>query len=248
VKEIASERDSLADQVYDELRDAIILGELTPGSLHSVYQLADQLKVSRTPVREAAIKLADQGMVKFERNRGIRILMTTVHDLEEIFSLRLLLEVPATFRATEQFTGKDDKQLRQALEAFDVLDKTSGNGRFPFHLECDATFHRVIMMASGNQRLAHFVDTLRDLQKVRGVSTVGITRDFREVYQDHAAIFERIKDRDSAGAAAAMRDHIALTARLLLAQEAGDVQSASRFDLSWRDFVSGFPQPDPRQR
>jgi DNA-binding GntR family transcriptional regulator len=247
VKEIASERDSLADQVYDELRDAIILGELTPGSLHSVYQLADQLKVSRTPVREAAIKLADQGMVKFERNRGIRILMTTGHDLEEIFSLRMLLEVPATFRATEQFTPKDEKQLRQALDNFNGLDPTGRNGRLG-HLECDATFHRVIMMASGNQRLANFVDTMRDLQQVRGASTVGISREFRDVYQDHAVIFERIKERDPAGAAAAMRDHIAITARLLLAQEAGDVKSAARFDLSWLDFFSGFSSADPQQR
>lgn len=243
VKEIASERDSLADQVYDEIRNAIILGELAPGSLYSVYQLADQLNVSRTPVREAAIKLADQGMVKFERNRGIRILMTTGHDLEEIFSLRMLLEVPATFRATEQFTSKDDKRLRQALDAFSVLDPAGRNGRLS-HLECDATFHRVILIAAGNQRLANFVDTLRDLQQVRGVSTVGITRDLGEVYHDHVQIFERIKDRDAGGAAAAMRDHIAITARLLLAQEAGDVESASRFDLSWPAF-SGLPAVSP---
>ena len=187
-------------------------------------------------------------MVEFERNRGVRILMTTVHDLEEIFSLRLLLEVPATFRATEQFTTKDDKQLRQALDAFNVLDQSERSGRGPNHLECDATFHRVIMLASGNQRLANFIDTLRDLQQVRGVSTVGITREFKDVYEDHAVIFERITERDSAGAAAAMRDHIALTARLLLAQEAGDVEGASRFDITWLDFFSGFPARGTRHR
>lgn len=240
MKEIASDRDSLADQVYDELRDAIILGELAPGSLHSVYQLADQLKVSRTPVREALIKLADQGMVKFERNRGIRILMTTGHDLEEIFSLRMLLEVPATYRATEQFTTKDEAQLRRALDAFDQLGQKGHHTRLT-HLKCDANFHRVILLAAGNRRLADFVDTLRDLQQVRGVSTVGISRDLREVYRDHEVIFERIKERDSAGAAAAMRDHIAITARLLLAQEAGNVESASRFDLSWLDYSRELP-------
>jgi DNA-binding GntR family transcriptional regulator len=239
VKEIETDRDSLATQVYNSLRDAIILGELAPGSLHSVYQLADVLHVSRTPVREALIKLADQGMVQFERNRGVRILMTTAHDLEEIFSLRLLLEVPATFRATEQFGPKEQRQLRQALDALNEMERVAGDFARS-HLECDARFHRVIMMASGNQRLANFVDTLRDLQMVRGISTVGVTREFRDVYKDHQLIYERVIERDAAGAAAAMRDHIALTARLLLAQEAGDVDSASRLDLSWLDFFSGF--------
>ena len=52
----------------------MITGELAPGSLYSVQTLADQLGVSRTPVREALIKLAQQGMVRFERNRGVRVL------------------------------------------------------------------------------------------------------------------------------------------------------------------------------
>jgi DNA-binding GntR family transcriptional regulator len=250
VKEIPADRESLADQVYESIRDAIILGELIPGSLHSMYHFAAELHVSRTPVREALIKLADQGMVRFERNRGIRILLTTIHDLEEIFSLRLLLEVPATFRATDQFVASDRRQLRQALDALNELRPEDPKSSARDHLECDARFHRVIMKASGNQRLANFIDTLRDLQQVRGASTVGVTRDFQDVYQDHLDIYERITAGDAAGAAAAMKNHIALTARLLLAQEAGDVGSAPRFDLSWLDMFTAnnvsAPQAPPR--
>ncbi len=62
-------------------------------------KLAEEFEVSRSPVHEALISLSDQGMVAFERNRGVRVLQTTAHDLEEVFSLRMLLEVPATFRA-----------------------------------------------------------------------------------------------------------------------------------------------------
>lgn len=238
VKEIPADRESLASQVYESIRDAIILGELIPGSLHSMYHLAGVLGVSRTPVREALIKLSDQGMIRFERNRGIRILLTTIHDLEEIFSLRLLLEVPATFRATDQFSATDRRHLRQALDALNEIGADDPKGRARDHLECDARFHHVIMNAAGNQRLATFIDTLRDLQQVRGVSTVGVTRDFQDVYQDHLTIYERIVAGDAAGAATAMRDHISLTARLLLAQEAGDLDSAPRLDLSWLDMFT----------
>jgi DNA-binding GntR family transcriptional regulator len=228
------DRENLADRVYNSLRSAIILGELVPGSLHSVQELAAQINVSRTPVREALLKLADQGMVRFERNRGIRILQTTIHDLEEIFSLRLLLEVPATYRATQNAGPADVKKLSQALDALEDVAESTNHRE---HLECDARFHRVILQASGNSRLAQFIDTLRDLQMVRGVSTAGKTRDLRAIYDDHALIHERFAARDAKGAALAMRDHIALTARLLLAQETGETDHAQKYDLPWLDVI-----------
>lgn len=230
-------RETLASQVHESLRSAIILGELAPGSLHSVAELAGQMHVSRTPVREAALKLADAGMVKFERNRGIRILETTIHDLEEIFSLRLLLEVPATYRATQKARAPELRALKQALDAFEDLAK-SGSQRD--HLQCDAWFHRIILQASGNNRLARFVDTLRDLQMVRGVSTSGRTRTLADIVDDHAQIYARVSARDAAGAARLMRDHIAVTGRLLLAQEADDTAHPERFELPWLDVMTLF--------
>src|SRR4051794_23869590 len=90
-------------------------GGLGPGTLPPVRTLAPQLGVSRTPVREALIKLAQQGMVRFERNRGVRVLQTSVHDLEEVFALRLLLEVPATRRATRLLDEAGRKELRKVF-------------------------------------------------------------------------------------------------------------------------------------
>ena len=72
--------------------------------MHSVGSLAEMLGVSRTPVREALIELASRGMVRFERNRGVRVVETSVHDLDEIFEMRRLLEPPAARKAVEQMT------------------------------------------------------------------------------------------------------------------------------------------------
>jgi DNA-binding GntR family transcriptional regulator len=233
LKEISSDRASLAEKVHELIRNAIILGDLTPGSLHSVQEIASQLKVSRTPVREALLKLADQGMVRFERNRGARILETTTHDLEQVFSLRLLLEVPATYRATLQISEDDLHQLALNLEAF--RKASASNTRK--HLELDAKFHRIIMRASGNRRLADFVDTLRTLQMMRGASTAAKTRSLADICDDHQRIFERISARDAAGAALTMRDHIALTSRLLIAQETGEVEAAEKFGSAWANLL-----------
>src|SRR5918996_737867 len=84
-------RPSRTREVLDILLPAIVKGELAAGSLHSVAELADSLGVSRTPVREALIELASRGMVRFERNRGVRVLQTSIRDIEEIFEIRLLL-------------------------------------------------------------------------------------------------------------------------------------------------------------
>lgn len=89
---------SLTDQVADAVRAAVRSGDLTPGRLYSAYQMADLLGVSRSPVREALLRLAEAGMVALERNRGFRIAVPGAREIAEVFHLRLLLEVPAVER------------------------------------------------------------------------------------------------------------------------------------------------------
>jgi DNA-binding GntR family transcriptional regulator len=235
MKEISPSQATLAKKVYESVRDAIILGDLAPGSLQSVQKLASHLKVSRTPVREALLKLADQGMVRFERNRGARVLQTTIHDLEEIFSLRLLLEVPATYRATQQIGAVEIRQLRSALDAFRRAIHRASTRE---HLELDARFHRIIMRASGNRRLADFIDSLRDLQMMRGFTAAPRTRDLKEICDDHEGICDQIVERDPMGAAMAMREHLAVSSRLIIAQETGDLGDVEKFEPTWIDLFT----------
>jgi DNA-binding GntR family transcriptional regulator len=235
VKEIPPNPKTLAGKVYESVRDAIILGDLVPGSLQSVQKLASYLKVSRTPVREALLKLADQGMVRFERNRGARILQTTMHDLEQIFSLRLLLEVPATYRATQRIGAVELRQLRSALDAFRRAIHQASTRE---HLELDARFHRIIMRASCNRRLADFIDSLRDLQMMRGLTAAPRTRDLTEICDDHQRICDQIVKRDPMGAAMAMREHLAVSSRLIIAQETGDLGDVEKFEPTWIDLLT----------
>jgi DNA-binding GntR family transcriptional regulator len=245
MKKIESDQQSLAKKVYEALRNAIILGELVPGSLHSVPSLAAALQTSRTPVREALLKLADQGMVRFERNRGTRILQTTIHDLEEMFSLRLLLEVPATYRAAQQAGPQDLKAMADALAAMRRAAASRSSSPRE-HLAPDSRFHRAIALASGNKRLATIVETLFDLQMTRGVSTWGINREIADICNDHETIYQRIAAGDAMGAALAMRDHIALTARIIIAQETGNVAEAGALGLPYMDVLALLGQPASR--
>lgn len=236
MRQIDTDR-NLAKKIFDELRGAIVSGELTPGALYSVHDLAARLGVSRTPVREALIQLSERGMVRFERNRGIRILQTSLHDLEEVFAIRLLLEVPATFRATGQRPPGWIEELSGHLAAMRAAAGQHDEATF---MAADRRFHQAINAASGNLRLAHYIDSLRDMVLVRGNSTVDRSRTMHDILGEHEVIFELIENGKPREAAEAMRAHLLHTAQLLLGQEAdaGETGDAPLPELSldWTNF------------
>jgi DNA-binding GntR family transcriptional regulator len=195
-----------------------------------VQTLATQLGVSRTPVREALIKLAQQRMVRFERNRGVRVLQTSLHDLEEVFALRLLLEVPATRRASQQIDESGRRELRRLYQAMERCARADDEYRMWEH---DRRFHLVVLQASGNLRLAEYVDGLRDMVLRRGVSTAGLSRSLDDIVAEHREVLDRIEARDADGAAEAMQAHLLRTADLLIAQEAGTPPGGVDVDLGW---------------
>jgi len=230
MKAIKAER-TLMDQVYESIRDSILSGRLAPGSLHSVTRLADELQVSRTPVREALIDLASQGMVRFERSRGVRILQTTAHDIVEIFSLRLLMEVPGTLAAIPSLTDADVHALDKEYDRMHAAARAGDESRMMLH---DRRFHLMLLGASGNGRLARTADQLRDQILTQGVSTVGRSRSLMEVVEPHRPILDAARERDADAAAAAMRDHVLSTGRLIVAQEGGDPAELE----AWEKYVT----------
>lgn len=225
------EVERLQDRVREALRTAIIDGRLVPGNLYSVQALADQFGVSRSPVREALIDLSQNGMVRFERNRGVRVLETSIHDLEEIFALRILLEVPATYRATRQLTPEAVASLQQELEAMRIAADADDERTMMHH---DVRFHNALLVMSGNRRLAEYVERLRDLVTTKGTSTPGRSRTLHDICDEHEAILERVVARDANSAAAAMKRHLMNTGRLLLKQEGGRADEGA---LDWGELV-----------
>lgn len=233
MRQIDTER-NLAKTIFDELRAAIVSGELVPGELYSVHDLAARLGVSRTPVREALIQLSERGMVRFERNRGIRILRTSPHDLEEVFTIRLLLEVPATYRATSQQVSGLVAELRGHLA--DMRVAAEGHDEAGF-MAADRRFHETINIASGNLRLARYIDSLRDMVLSRGTSTVDRSRGLGDILAEHETIFEFVESGNAEQAAKAMRAHLLHTAELLIGQAAADIgEEPPRLALDWTNY------------
>jgi DNA-binding GntR family transcriptional regulator len=213
---LGGEHETLTGRAITALRAAIVDGRLRTGELYSVARLADRLGVSRTPVREALLLLERQGMVRFERNRGVRVLESSAHDLDEVFTLRLLLEVPAARRAAELVGEEELVALGAELAAMGGLLRAEDEAAFMAH---DQRFHERLLEAAGNRRLVGVVGDLRDHVRFRGASTVGRGRDLRAIYDEHVRILDALRAGDAEAVAAAMRDHLVQTRRLLLAAD-----------------------------
>jgi len=220
----AGARQTLTDRAVAAIRAAIVDGRLRAGELYSVARLAERLQVSRTPVREALLLLERQGMVRFERNRGARVLESSAHDLDEVFTLRLLLEVPAARRAAELMGERELEQLAEILAAMREHVGDSDEHVFMTH---DRRFHELLLAAAGNRRLVGVVGSLRDFVRFRGASTVGRGRDLRAIYDEHVRILDALRAGDPEAVGAAMRDHLLHTRELLLAGETGADDAAA---------------------
>lgn len=208
-------RVTTTDRVFASLRESILSGEFPAGSLHSIYRLADLLDVSRTPVREAVLRLADLGLVTIERNRGVRIRGVSVADVRSVFELRLMIEVPAAAYAAAHATDEDVRALEAELDGMRAAARDGDESRFTAH---DRALHHAIGSILGNQRAQHEVAGLRDSIQTRGASTLHRSRGMPEILDEHVPIVEAIAARDPKAAAAHMEHHLVSTASLLMAQ------------------------------
>lgn len=204
--------ETTTDRVFAQMRASIMSGEYPPGSQHSVYRLADDLGVSRTPVREAVLRLADAGMVSVERNRGFTIRGATLRDIREIFEYRIIIEVPAASYAAlhggDALGARLHDELATMPEAADGADEALCvlNGRY---------LHEAIMDVMGNPRLSAALAELRDATKLRWSSIPGPSCSLAEIELGHLPIIEAIERRDPAAAAAAMETHLVQSGMLL---------------------------------
>lgn len=206
---------STSERVYQQLRQEIVTGELPDGSSHSIYRVAERLGVSRTPARDAVLRLADAGLLTVERNQGFTVHGLDVDDIRDIFELRLLVEVPLAARAAAL---RVDDDIRALDEAAATLRLATESGADTFLRE-DRNLHAVIARIADNSAAALVLNTLRTRTEARGISTFGV-RGLADVHAEHLPIIDAIRAGRPDAAAAAMREHLVATGTLLLQQVA----------------------------
>ncbi len=206
---------TLSAQVSVQVRTWLRRGELAPGKLYSVQQIADRLGVSRSPVREALLALAETGLIEFTRNRGFRLVVPSAHDVAEIFAIRLALEPQAARRSAVAFAEDFVPSLQLLI---DQMGAAADAGDTTTFAQLDQQFHAGIMVGACNLRAANVVGQLRDFTRSLGPSTAGESRTLRDILEEHVPILDAIRDRDPARAHLSMRRHLVRTGQLLMQQ------------------------------
>lgn len=196
---------SVSQAVYRDLFNRILTGELPPGSVISEKQLAEMLGVSRTPVHNAILQLAKDGLVTQEANRRPVIGHVSQADVEEIFDMRRLLEGEAARRAALRMDRATLTRLRAAAD--ELLKKGKRPGALARWADFDDLFHDAIAVACGSSRLE--ADIRRYRMVHHALNRLRMTEDLiPQALQEHLAILTGLESRDPERAAAAMDEHL----------------------------------------
>lgn len=199
---------SAADQAYAFIHEGIVSGDLPAGSHLREEDLADQIGVSRTPIREALRRLASEGVVEFAPNRGAQVAAWSERDLAEIFDLRAVLEGFAARLAARNGTPDDVARLRELAEAMEALADGRARDRIDRISELNREFHALIIEVAGNRHLSGLVAGLVQVPLVHRTFRRYSDTELRRSMGHHRELIEAIERGDVNWAGTAMRSHI----------------------------------------
>lgn len=220
------------EQVMEAVRDALDTGVLRAGEKYSVYQLADALGISRTPVRDALLRLEEVGLIRFEARQGFRIQVPDPREIADIFAIRLALELPAVARAARDCDDDLAGRLRERMRLLGEA-ATAGDGR-TFARE-DQLLHDDILAAAGNPRSRAIVRSLRESTRLLGAAT---NRRMADIDAEHRPVVDAIVANRPDDAVEAMRHHLTATGRLLVERAVREQNSDLDGDGVWADAIS----------
>jgi DNA-binding GntR family transcriptional regulator len=195
---------TLADSVYDELRRAIALGAYAPNERLVELDVARWLKVSRTPVREALQRLANDGMVVAGRH-GWVVRQHTIGEIVELYQVRIALEGYACRLAALHATDADKEAIQDAHQ-YDAEDLTAGpRSRV---VQANEAFHQAVIRACHNSHLVNEVKRTREFSFNLGVARLYANEELVAALKGHQTIMDAIMSGDAEAAEQAGREHV----------------------------------------
>ena len=214
--EVTSKRPAvLPDRLYASLKHRILTAELLPNQRILESDLARELEVSRTPLREALNRLANEGLLVLVPYRGYAVGPLTRQSIRDLFEVRLINEPEAAALAAERGTESE----LQAVRAVAELKYTPGEPEsYIEYLRANSSFHLALARTSGNSRLEAIIISALD-QEQRAeylVLDAGLPINTEEPTSEHWEIFEAVRAHDADAARALMRQHITRSARRII--------------------------------
>lgn len=192
-------------RAYDELRSLLLSGALEPGTRLTEAQLTQMFNVSRGTIRSVLVRLAQEGYVISEMNRGVRTRTFSVDEAADILEARETLEAALAAKAAERATDEELNALEQTLDAMRQAQATGAQDEYT---RKNRIFHAQVRSAAHQTTLAGFVEALLYPLVMRQYRDLASPHPRGGSLDEHQAIYSAIRTRNPEAAAAAMRHHI----------------------------------------
>lgn len=213
----------LRELVFESLREAIINSTLKPGERLMEVQLAEDMGVSRTPVREAIRKLELEGFVVMVPRKGAYVAGISLKDIADVFEIRTALEGLAAGLAAERITEEELEELERHLVKVNEYTETNNLKAL---IEIDTAFHDILYKASRNDRLVQIISNLREqIQRFRTTS-LAVPGRMKDTLLEHKELVEAISERNIEKAQALAQQHVENAENSMLEAIEKDLQHA----------------------
>lgn len=199
----------LKEQAYQSLRKMILSGELAPGQRLVEAQLARDLQVSRTPIREALAQLLRESLVMTDGDQGLKVAIFSAEDAAQLYECRIALERVSVTAACDNVTAAQLRKLQRLLQKSEKLTDTKPSPLLNFQLlDLDYQFHRLIAEISGNLWLQAMLDQIFDKMMLLRIQTIQQNQSVLDIRTEHLYIYEAIAQRNSEVAVEAAISHL----------------------------------------
>jgi DNA-binding GntR family transcriptional regulator len=198
---------NLRDQALAVLKLRLISGDLAPGQIYSAAALAEELGVSNSPVREAMLTLVNQGLMEAVRNRGFRVIPLSDKERQNIYDLRLLLEIPSM----AQLARLREKVIPRREEFSEIASDMVARakvGDIVGYLDADRSFHIGLLSILDNGQLTSIVGNLRDQSRQYGLKALAERGALVKSAEEHEPILAAIVAGNIKLTVKLMTDHL----------------------------------------
>ena len=190
---------------FNTIKKMIIDLEFRPGEILMVQSLAQQLGISRTPVREALVRLVSESLVEHADGRKFKVSAITLDSIREIYDIREALECYSIADVAGKISLQQLDSLRSFIESMKSALAAGENDKF---MTLDLRFHGELLAIHGNKSMLRITEQMNDrVQRIRYL-TISIKGRLEHTIEEHQAILECLQKKDSAGARAALKRHI----------------------------------------
>jgi GntR family transcriptional regulator, rspAB operon transcriptional repressor len=220
------QQDALGNKVYEALLGRILRCELKVGERLKIRDIATRLGVSPTPVKDAFNRLALEGLLHIIPNSGTYVSPLPVEDIEDIYDIRLPLEILAVKKGVARVTDAAIKKMRRIVIQADKSLNSGNRRRFNYirYLEYDAEFHHLIVEQSGSRRLIEMYRSLHSHMHMfrleyafGGGNSESMIQHLRDIQKQHEGILTAFENRDAAKLQQALQQHLEVNKSAILA-------------------------------